>query len=188
MRSLVVALLLALAGCGQYQAVERGARDVGGMRVTAQAPIWNEVPASFAPGGLPTWTVDGITLNSLSFVSGIKDGQALVDAEKTAKYPAFHADMLPNEIAELMQSTCVKLFNATIMRTGELKPLRIAGQPGFELDFEFVTGDEVIRRAFIGGTVKDGKLQAVIYQAARMHYYAKDFAAARDLIVTASLP
>ncbi len=188
MKFLVVAALLALAGCSQYQAVERGARKVGGMTVTARAPIWNEVPAAFAPGGLPTWTVDGITLNALFFISDIRDGQALVDAGKDAKFPIFHADMLPNEIAELMQSTCAKLFGATITRTGELKPLDIAGQTGFELDFEFVTNDEVIRRAFVGGTVKGGRLQAVVYQAARMHYYAKDFAAARELIVTASLP
>jgi len=188
MKLLWLVLLLGLAACGEFQAVERGTRNVGGMTVTAQAPIWNEVPAAFAPGGLPTWTVDGITLNSLSFISDIKDGQALVDAEKTEKYPVFHADMLPNEIAELMQSTCAKLFGATITRTGELKPLEIAGQPGFELDFEFVTNDEVIRRAFIGGTVKNGKLQAVIYQAARMYYYAKDSAAARELIVSARLP
>ena len=111
-----------------------------------------------------------------------------MDAHKTTKYPVFHAGMLPNEIAELMQSTCVKRFDATIMRTGELKPQSIAGQPGFEPDFEFVSGGEVIRRAFIGGTVKDGKLQAVIYQAACMRYYAKDFAAARDFIATANLP
>jgi len=184
----MLALLLGLAACTGFEAVERGTRNVGGMTVTAQAPIWNEVPAAYAPGGLPTWTVDGVTLNSLSFISNVKDGQTLVDAEKSRKYPVFHADMLPNELAELVQSTCAKLFGATITRTGELKPLEIAGQPGFELDFEFVTNDEVIRRAFIGGTVKDGKLQAVVYQAARMHYYAKDFAAARELIVTASLP
>ena len=188
MKPLLVALLLTLAACSQYEAVERGQRKVGGMTLTAQAAIWNDVPPAFTPGGLPTWTVDGVTLNSLSFVSDIRDGQPLVEAEKSEKYPVFHADMLPDEIAELMQSTCAKLFQATITRTGELKPLIIAGQPGFELDFEFVTGDEVIRRAFIGGTVKDGRLQAVIYQAARMHYYAKDFTAARDLIVTAGLP
>jgi hypothetical protein len=180
--------VLMLTACQQYQAVEGGSRNVGSFAVTTPAAVWNEVPGAHASGGLPTWTVDGVTLNSLSFVSGVEDGNPLVEADSEARYPVFHADMLPNDIVELVQSTCAKLFDATITAGGELKPLTIAGQPGFEVTFEFVTGDEVIRRAFAGGTVKDGQLQLVLYQAARMHYFQKDLQHARDLIVTARLP
>lgn len=187
-RTYLLIATVTLTACGQYQQVRQGSTSVGTMSVTTTAPIWNQVPAMHAPGGLPTWTVDGMTLNSLSFVSGVEDGKPLVTARSNEPYPVFHADMLPNEIAELMQSTCAHLFDATITRTGELKPMTIAGQPGFELEFEFVTADEVVRRAFVGGTVKDGKLQAVFYQAARMHYFAKDLAAARELIATAQVP
>ena len=181
-------VLLTLAACGQYQQVKQGATSVGTMSVTAKAPIWNKVPPGHAPGGLPTWTVDGVTLNSLSFVSGIEDGKPLVAEHSKTPYPVFRSAMLPNELAHRVRPPCPRLFGATITKTGELRPLTIAGQPGFELDFEFVTDDEVIRRGFVGGTVKDGKLQAVLYQAARMHYFAKDLDAARELIVTAQLP
>lgn len=188
LRSLLFAAMLALAACTQYQQVKQGTNAVGSLSVTTRAPIWNTVPAAHAPGRLPTWTVDGVTLNSLSFISDIQDGKPLITEQAKTPYPVFRADMLPNEVAELIQTSCARLFGATVTRTGELKPLTIAGQPGFELDFEFVADDEVIRRAYVGGTVKDGKLQAVVYQAARMHYFDKDLAAARDLIVSAQLP
>lgn len=180
--------VLLLAGCVTYQQVERGTSKVGGLTVTTQSANWNKVPSGHAPGRLPSWTVDGVALNSLSFVTGVKDGKPLVEADEKAKYPLFHADMLPNDIAELVQSTVAKLFAANITSEGELKPLQIGGQPGFALEFEFVAADEVQRRAFVGGTVKNGELQLVIYQAARMHYFAKDLPQARDLIVTAKLP
>ncbi len=180
--------LLVVAGCQTYEKVEQGASKVGGLTVTATAPIWNKVPSSHSPGKLPTWTVDGVALNSLSFVSGIKDGKPLVEADEKARYPLFHADMLPNDIAELVQSTVAKVFTANVSAGGELKPLTIGGQPGFELEFEFVTPDEVIRRAFVGGTVKNGELQLVVYQAARMYYFGKNLPQARELITTARLP
>jgi hypothetical protein len=188
MRAVLIACMLIAAGCQQYQAVGSGQSKVGAFSVTAPAAVWNAVPRAHAPGQLPTWTVDGVTLNSLSFVSGIEDGKPLVVADADARYPLFRADMLPTDIAELVQATCAKLFDATVSASGELKPLTIAGQPGFELSFEFVTSDEVIRRAFVGGTVKDAALQLVIFQAPRMHYYAKDLGHARDLIVSAQLP
>ncbi|MBI4696046.1 MAG: hypothetical protein HY749_18710 [Gammaproteobacteria bacterium] len=187
-RVVFILALLLLTGCEQYQQVKSGRNEVGSFSVTTEAPIWNSVPSGHSPGSLPTWTVDGVTLNSLSFVSGIKDGSPLVTVHDKSKYPVFHSDMLPNEIAELVQSTVARLFTATISRTGELKPLTISGQPGFELEFEFVTDDEVIRRAFVGGTVKNGELQVVVFQAPRMHYFEKDFGHARDLIVSAKLP
>jgi hypothetical protein len=186
-KTALVLLSVLVTGCNQYQLVEGGQQKVGAFSVTA-TPIWNKVPSSHAPAGLPTWTVDGLPLNSLMFISDIEDGKPLVRTDGEDKYPSFHATMLPNELTELVQATCAKLFQATITETGELTPLTIADQPGFEVTFEFVGQDDVIRRALVGGTLKDQKLNVMVYQAARMHYFAKDFESARQMIVGANLP
>jgi hypothetical protein len=163
--------LLLLNGCAtNYSLVAPGAHEVHGMNVTPRSS-WNSVPSFAAPGGVATWTADGLPLNSLAFFAGIEDGKPLLKASAREEYPAFRAEMLPNEVMELVESTVAKQYGATISGAASLDPLSVAGSPGFEFEFEFIGGDKVERRAYGAGAIHDSALWLLLYQAPRLHYY-----------------
>lgn len=164
--------LLLIWGCSLYSLVQPGLIDVKGIEVTPAIP-WNATPRGSSIGGKPTWTADGIWLNSLTFISDIKDGKTLFQSTEKQQYPTFTADMLPNEIVELVESSVAKQLSATVSSRETLKPLMVDGNPGFEAEFSVVTDDEVPRKIYVAGAVKNDALYLILFQATRMHYYDK---------------
>jgi len=186
MRNLLIGFAILVAGCTSYALVESGPQKV--KAITIEPPqAWNKVPSMFSPGGVPTWTADGISLNSIAFFSQIKDGEPLISGQKKEGYAVFRADMLPTELVEIVESTVAKLYGATISSKGDLRPLTFGGSPGFEYDFEFLGKDELPRRAYVAGTVKNSQLHMVFYQAARMHYYNRHLAGIAQMVKGASI-
>jgi hypothetical protein len=54
------------------------------------------------------------------------------------------------------------------------------GQPGFQLDYEHLDGDELWRKGRVVGAVIGGRLYMIMLDAARSHYFPdelKDFEA-----------
>lgn len=51
--------------------------------------------------------------------------------------------------------------------------MMIDGNQGFQFNFDFITGDDVPRRAFIAGAVKGEALYLMFYQATSLYYYDK---------------
>lgn len=186
MKRLVLALFVFLSGCAQYALVEQGPQKVKAITVTPSQE-WNRVPSMASPGGIPTWTADGISLNSIAFFSEIKGGDPLIRSSKDEEYPIFRADMLPTELVDLIEATVAKLYKATISKSGQLRPLTIGGTPGFEHNFEFVTPDELTRKAYVAGALKEKQLHLIFYQAARMHYYDRHFDSVSAMVETATL-
>lgn len=171
-RLILLTGLLILGACTQYSLVKPTTIEVKGITVSPTIP-WNSASSAAGVGGKPTWTADGTKLNSVVFFPAVKDGKSLFKSTKKEEYPAFSADMLPNEIAELVESSISKIFKATISKKGTLKPLVIDGNPGFQYNFEFVTQDDIPRRAFVAGATKNSELYLMFYQATRMYYYEK---------------
>ncbi len=167
-----VFMLIALSGCNQYTLVKTELVEIEGIAVTPQT-VWNSAPSQLRLGGRPTWTADGTLLNSVTFISAIKDGQTLFKAKEKEQFPTFASDMLPNEIVELVESSIVKLMSATVSGHGSLKPLLVDGHPGFETDISIVTRDDVPRKIYVAGTVKDEALYLILFQATEVYYYDK---------------
>ena len=174
-RLIIIFPIVLLAACAQYTLVKPGLSDVDGMGIMAAANVWNKVPSMSSVGGNPTWTADGTVLDFVTFFSAIEDGKTLVKAQKKEQYPAFHSNMLPNEIIELVESTISKYYSANIVNRGKLKPLKIDNNPGFEYSFEFTAQDDVPRKAYLAGTIKDKMLYIIFYQATKLYYYDKYF-------------
>ena len=84
-----------------------------------------------------------------------------------------------------MQSSYAIEMGASITGSGELQPTSFGDQEGFEFVFDFVTPDELKRRAFVTGTVYNGRLFVVAYQAAALHYYDKHLPAVKKMLATA---
>ena len=169
---LIIISALLLSGCNQYALVKPEPVKVKGITVSPANP-WNSAPSIDSIGGRPTWTTDGVILNSVTFFPAIKDGKPLFKSSQKEQFPIFTTDMLPNELVEIVESSIAKKLGATISSRGGLKPMMIDGNQGFQFNFDFITGDDVPRRAFIAGAVKGEALYLMFYQATSLYYYDK---------------
>ena len=170
-RLLILAGVLLLSACNQYTLVQPGLVEVQQISVSPTKP-WNAAPPADRIGDYPTWTTDGVMLNSVTFFPAIKNGKPLFKSSRDDPYPVFTTDLLPNEIVEIIESSIAKELGATISGRSGLKPLMIDGNPGFQSSFDFIAGD-VPRRGFVAGAVKEEALYLMLYQATDLYYYDK---------------
>jgi len=171
-----------LSSCAHYTVVKTGKQTIGSMTVMPSHE-WNRVPAGASLGGLPTWTADGVSLDTVTFFADVKDGNTLIKPEKKDdQYPVFQANMLPTELVDVFESTLAKAYQAKISRSGKLTPLMVDNRPGFQYTFEFVTPDELTRKGYIAGVIKDDHLQMIFYQATKLYYFDHQFQNVRNMV------
>jgi hypothetical protein len=175
-----------------YRQVVPGMTTLGALQVTA-GEGWNRAPAQATPGARPdtqTWTRDGLLLDRLVIIPAVGDGEAIFKTrDQSAALPPFRADMLPNELEELMESTVAKIFgegNAAVS-TENLRPWRFADQRGVMFDLRAAVTESPDYRGTVGAFIADKKLYAILFLAATPHYYDKHKADAEALIQGAAL-
>ncbi len=190
---LITAMALTLSGCVTgYTAVQPGANSIDDLNVVADAG-WNlapYIPASGDRKNTRNWTRDGLLLNTLTFIPAIPDGEALiVSREQGAALPVFRADMLPNEIEELAESTFVKIYGEgeSVFDTSDLRPHMFGDNRGFLFNVEASVTESPDYRGIVGAFVADEKLYFMYYLAADPYYFEKDLAAAEAVIKSATL-
>jgi hypothetical protein len=192
-KSLAAALCLALAACAgagggfsnYYSLVRPHSVSVGdgSMAVTPPRP-WNRQRRVFFDDvkWVEDWTLNGPLLDDLTFVSGLPNTKRLIqtDSRDAQQVPKFHSDMTAPEIAAMIESAYRVRGGAVDFRTLSLAPRQFMGQPGFQLDYEHLDGDELWRKGRVVGAVIGGRLYMIMLDAARSHYFPdelKDFEA-----------
>lgn len=134
---------------------------------------WNKLGAR--PGrNAESWTLDGLTLNDLTFYGGIANDTTLFrDAKKkTAPLPKFNATMLAPDIAQLFESSYRVAIGTSLMSIDSVEPATFAGKAGFAFTYSFVVqGEEVRRKGEAKGAVINGKLYLITFEAPVIHYY-----------------
>lgn len=171
--STLILFALLLTACNQYTALGTKPVSIGSLTVDP-TPEWSVVPAQARMLGAPTWTRNGTSLDSVTFLFDVEAGEVFsVGASRRAKevLPTYEPDMLPDEIIEAFESTLAKQYQAKIIEKGGLKPVTLSIGQGFEYEFIYSSLDNVIRKANLFFIQKDQRLNVVFYQAARMHYY-----------------
>ena len=148
---------------------------------------WNRL--SGRPGrNAESWTLDGLSLNDLTFYGGIENGATLFrDArKKTDPLPKFSSTMLIPDIAQLFESSYRVSVGTSLMSIDSIEPATFAGKPGFHFTYNFVVqGEEVKRKGEAKGAVIDGKLYLITFEAPTIHYFDADVAAARAVLDSA---
>ena len=185
-------VLVSLAGCAptKYMLVTPGVVAVDDLTVQAGAG-WNQAPAVATPVARKTsatWTRDGMLLDRFSIIPGVPDGEPLfIVKDKSAALPVFRADMLPNEIEELLESTIVKLFGEgqAVVSTSNLRPYRYGDNPGVMFDLEATVTDSPMYNGIVGAFIADEKLYVMFFLGAQPHYYEKHIAEAESIIRSA---
>jgi len=181
----LVASLTACTGIGGggfgsgYSLVRPRERPVGdGSLLVTPTQAWNRQSTIIFDDirQVEDWTQNGPVLDSLSFVSGLKDGKSIVRQSKKAdqQVPRFRATMTAPEIAAMLETFYRTRAGTIDYKTIALAPRTFLGTAGFQLDFDHLDGDELWRRGRAVGTVVDGRLYLVLLDAARSHYFSTE--------------
>lgn len=191
--SLPLFLLALMTGCvPAYTLVQPGVNNIENIQVDATAG-WNLAPGITTPSSRPgaqTWTQDGLLLDRLVFIPAVPDGEPLLRVNnQSAALPVFRADMLPNELEELAESTFVKLFGEgnVVVSTENLRPQRFGEHRGVMFDMNATVTESPDYRGAVGAFIVDEQLYMMFYLAAEPHYYGKHRTAAEAIIASATL-
>ena len=138
---------------------------------------WNKVSTAWAIDDIRAvedWTLNGPYLDSISFVTGLKDGRYIIRQNRRdfQQVPKFRSDMTAPEITAMLESFYRVKAGTVDLKTTSLMPRTLMGFPGFQWDYDHLDQDEVWRRGRVVGAVIDGRLYLVLLDATRMHYFA----------------
>ena len=172
-------------GYGGYSLIRVRETRVGDNSLAVTPPReWNRISARLFRDirDVEDWTQNGPYLDGISFVTGLKDGKAVVvqRSRDDRQVPKFRSNMTAPEIAAMIESLYRVRGGAVDFKMISLAPRPFLGANGFQLDFEHLDTDEVRRRGRAVGAIVDGQLYLVLYDAARSHYfntYLPDFEA-----------
>ena len=136
---------------------------------------WNKIAGSLFVDihAVEDWTQNGPYLDGISFVTGLKDGKALVYQRRRddRQVPKFRSNMTPPEIAAMIESLFRVRGGAVDFKTLSMTPRPFLGTSGFQFDYEHLDGDEVRRKGRAVAAVVNGRLYMILFDAARSHYY-----------------
>ncbi len=135
---------------------------------------WNKSPRT--PFDIPqeeNWTQNGPVLDTITFIGGLKDGQAIAKqrAKDDQKVPVFRSNMTPQDLVSMVESYYRIKARASVFETRGVTPKTFLGSPGIEYNFSYVTGNEVKRRGRALLAIVDGQLYFMSLDAAALHYF-----------------
>jgi hypothetical protein len=186
----LVGLLLAAPLCAAGRLKPAGVATIVARSALTVTPdrAWNK---GARPGRLSeSWTLDGLTINELTFYGGIIDGKPLFrEADKiNAPLPKFNKTMLPPDVATLLESSYRVALGTSLMTIESIEPSTFAGAQGFKFSYSFAVSDEVKRRGVARGAVIGDKLYLITYEAPRIHYFDRDLESFNKIADSARFP
>jgi hypothetical protein len=146
----------------------------GGAMVVVPAVEWNRIPRGrYDIPREENWTLNGPVLDGITFIGGVENDKRIVEQRRKddRKVPNFRSDMTPQEIADMIESFYLIRGGSVEFETTGLRPRPFMGQPGFQLDYVHLGGDELRRQGRAVGAVIGGRLYMILFDAARMHYF-----------------
>jgi hypothetical protein len=195
MKRLALALALSAiatgANAGNSLIVQNQAVAVAKSALTVRpAHEWNKMGAR--PGrNSETWTLDGDTLNDLTFYGGIEEGKTLFrEVDRREKpLPRFSSTMLLTEVPGLLENSYRIALGTPLMTIGKVEPAKLAGRKAVRFEYSFVRqGEDVRRRGEAYALIVQGKLFMITFEAPVLYYFDAGIEQARQVIDSATLP
>ena len=189
--AMIAASLLAAPALAGYKLMPTGTPATvakSGLQVTPSQP-WNRLGGRVGRNA-ESWTLDGLSLNDMTFYGGIADNMTLFREvnKKDAPLPRFSATMLIPDVVQLFESSYRVANGTSLMSIDSVTPAPFAGKPGFRFTYNFtVQNEEVKRLGEARGAIVDGKLYMVTFEAPIIHYFGNDIAAFRKIADSAMI-
>lgn len=178
----------ALAGWKLVPQAQSIAVAKGSLSVTP-SEAWNRQTARPIKKG-EVWTLDGLGLNELYFVSGLIPGETLYKDtnKKDRPLPAMRAGMQLTDLPELFESSNRVALNTSMFEITGTQPTTFGGQPGVKFAFRYaVNGSPLIRRGVAAGTIVANKLYLITFTAPATYYFERDAAKAETVMASARI-
>jgi hypothetical protein len=148
------------------------------------AEAWNRSTERPSRRG-ETWTLDGVSLNDLSFYAAIPVGEAIFRErdKKDEPLPRVTAGMLAPDIVAAVEGAYRILLRTSLFEVEEVAPATLGGHKGVRFTYRFTRPDDEVRRqgearaAMVGG-----KLYLVTFDAPAIHYFDARIEAARAVM------
>lgn len=167
-------MILLLSSCAGYKLVPAGASASVGAITVVPNETWNKVP--FKPGKRSSyWTQNGQFIDELLFVDGLAEGGSIFkERNKSLPMPKFKADMLPNDVQDLVSSSIKNSAGGEItINTSTLKPREVSGKFGFTFKIDFFNSDGLLFKGDAIAVISEEKLYMILSVAAATHYYER---------------
>jgi hypothetical protein len=145
---------------------------------------WNRWSARPSKKG-EIWTLDGTTLNELSFFARIDNGEPIYRElnKKDMPLPKFKSDMLPTDLVELFEASNRIVLQTPLFTLDTVEPAKLGGHNAVRFSYHYaVEGDQLNRKGEGVAANVDGKLYLVNFVAPEIYYYDRDIASFRNLV------
>lgn len=190
--TLLLASTLLLQGCvaGYTLVKPEPVKVAHGAMLVTPAIAWNKVPKG--PFDIPSeenWTQNGPILDSIGFIGGLTDGQAIARQrpKDDRKVPVFRATMTPQDLVSMVESYYRIKAGATVFETVSVKPTTFLGTTGIRFNYSYVGADEVKRRGCSVLAIVDKKLYLMSLDGAALHYFDSALPAFEVLAASATI-
>ncbi|MDN3546589.1 MAG: hypothetical protein ACK4S6_20385 [Roseateles asaccharophilus] len=187
-RLAVLSLALLFGGCASVSKVATGDAVVGERMTLKLDTAWNQFGAAMT-NNIPTWTVEGVTVDALQFYVGIKDGQRLAEtssAEKSQKPLIFKSGMQPADVVSLYEAMLTR--DGSSFQLEKLEPAEFLGGTGFRFEYSLNRKvDDVPMRGLAYGAVRKGELFVIHYSAPRLVFFPRYVGRVEGLVRSAQL-
>ncbi len=185
-----VAAILLLAGCAQVSHVASGDVVLRGKMVVALDKPWNQFERGIGNNdNTPTWTQDGIAVDTLRFYVGLRDGDLIVPTptQPAGQKPlAFKAGMQTNDVIALFEGLYSR--GGSSFKLDKVTPQPFMGSPGFRFEFSGIRKRDDVRLAGVAwGMVRNGELYAITYTAPRLAFFGQHLKSAEAIAASARL-
>lgn len=137
-----------------------------------------------------SWTLDGYSLNHLTFFGGIKTGDTLYKdrRKKEQPLPAFDSSMLIPDIVQWVEANKRLVFGTALFEVQSVEPAQFAGHSGFRFKYTYVTSDDDLKkRGDAVGAMIDGQLYLIDYVGADLHYFERDLGQFETIVTSVQL-
>lgn len=153
------------------------------MTVTPQVD-WNRWSARPSPKS-EIWTIDGASLNELSFFAQISNGEPIYRERDKRNFPLpkFNTAMLPTDLVDLFEASNRILLQTSLFQIDKIEPAMLGGYDAVRFSYHYVLqNDELDRNGEGVAAIIDGKLYLVNFVAPAIHYYDRDLSEFRTIV------
>jgi hypothetical protein len=170
-------VVLLLSGCSTYTLVEPGQVAVCELYSVKPGVQWSEIKK----GDIRLWTVDGAQLESIRFISSIREGIPIMDITEEKHETPFRPDMNETELVEAVVDA-FSLSGAQQVEAKNLRPAAFGSVEGFRFELEFLNEEGLQKDGAVIGTIVDEALYLIIYTGTRIHYFPKYAGEFEDIV------